>query len=229
MALPFDPAAQRKKYAMLKFQRSWNVKNPGHQIIEPAGFDPETDVIGTPAREFVKNLQRETRLLVTGRFDHATMRMILPPGIRSEVMALAHTQLGMHEWPPSSNMGEIVKYLNSVGLGGGYPWCAAFVTWVLKHEGFNRFPPNPAYVPSYHGWAKSKGLLKPVSDSKLGDMWIWWRDQHVGFCDDTNPKDIIAYGLDGNVGAYGGSVTQVRRTSGEVTACIDLVKMKALK
>ena len=119
MVLLFDPAAQRKKYALVKFVRSWNEKNPGHQIVRPPGFDPETDVIGTPAREFVKSLQRETRLTVTGQFDLATMLMILPPGIRSEVMALAHTQLGMHEWPDGSNMGEIVKYLNAVGLGGG--------------------------------------------------------------------------------------------------------------
>lgn len=230
MALPFDAAAQRKKYILVHWIRAWNEAHPADHISYAEGFDPSTDVIGPGARETLKKVQRiENWPHIDGQFDRDMLRFLLPHNIRGDVMASAHSQLGQHEWPPSSNLGEIVKYLKSCGLGGGYPWCAAFVTWNLKQNGFKRFPPNPAYVPSWHSWALEKQLLKPVDQSRLGDIWVWWRDQHVGFCDDTNPDDLIAYGLDGNVGAYGGSVTQVRRTSHEVTACIDLEKLYRLK
>ncbi len=224
-----DVSAPRKKYALKKFAEAWNKKNPGHLIVRPDGVNPDVTLIGDPARVWVARMQAACHLPVTHKFDRATMQKLLPPGIRGQVMAIAHAELGEHEWPPGSNMGEIVEYLHVVGLSGGYPWCAAFVTWCLRKSGFTHLPPNPAYVPSWDDWAQSRGLLKPVSESRLGDLWIWWKNQHIGFCDDTNPEDWIAYGLDGNVGSYGGSVTQVRRTSQEVTACVDLLKLRELK
>ena len=45
----------------------------------------------------------------------------------------ARTQLGVRENPRNSNRGEAVeKYLGSVGLKGGYAWCAAFVYWAFQ-------------------------------------------------------------------------------------------------
>jgi hypothetical protein len=232
----FDVSAPRKKYALVKKIRAWNEAHPNKRVeyYRAPGetvtrFDPKSKAIGNPARETLKNMQRAAGKAPSGQFNLETMKWLLPVGIRGEVMALAHSQLGMHEWPDGSNMGEIVKYLNAVGLGGGYPWCAAFVTWCLKKLGFQHFPANPAYVPSYYGWAKEKGILRPVDESELGDLWIWWKLQHIGFCDDTDPDDKIAYGLDGNVGLHGGTVTEVRRTAQEVTACINLEKMFALR
>jgi hypothetical protein len=232
MPLPYDPRAQRKKYALLRFARAWNVKNPSHEIVEPPGFDPETDVIGTPAREFVRNMQRVMRLPITGNFDHLTLLKLFPPSIRGHVMARAHAEVGEHEWPPGSNRGEIVEYLKAVGLSGGYPWCAAFVTWVLKKEGFEHFPGNPAYVPSWGEWAKAKGLTKPHMKSQLGDLWCWnWNGgalDHIGFCDE-GVKGSMAWFVDGNVGAYGGSVTDSARPESGIALVIDLVKLSRLK
>lgn len=234
MALIQDVTAPRKKYALLKFVRAWNEKHPKQKIVESQGFDPETKVVGTPAREFLKNMQRVVGLPVTGNFDRATMLRILPPGIRGEVMSRAHSELGVHEWPSGTNMGEVTKYLHAVGLGGGYPWCAAFVTWVLKKENFTKFPPNPASADSWGLWAKQKGITKSLSKSLKGDLWCWeWGNgdgmlDHIGFCDDSAPGDSIAYYVDGNVGAYGGSVTEASRSAGNIAVVIDLEKLKKL-
>jgi hypothetical protein len=231
MPLPIDPTAQRKKFALLKFVREWNAKHPRAQIVQPAGFRPETDIIGTPAREFLKNMQRVTGMDVTGLFNRVTMLKLLPPGIRGEVMAIVHGEVGTTEWPPYSNRGEVVKYLNSVGLGGGYPWCAAFTTWCLHEAGFTKFPPGPASADSWGRWAKSKGITKPKSQSESGDLWVWeWKSStdgmydHIGFVDEGIKGSVALY-VDGNVGANGGTVTDSSRYAGEIAVTIDLVKL----
>lgn len=226
-----DPTARRKKYALLKWVRRHNARNPAHRIPKPKGFNPETPRIGKPAREYLRAMQRATGMPVTGQFDEATMRRLFPPGIRGSVMARAHAELGTHEWPSGSNSGEVKRYLAAVGLGGGSPWCAAFVTWVLKKQGFTRFPPNPAFVPSWEEWGRARGLLKPHDLSKPGDLWIWDWDggagDHIGFCDE-GIRGATAYYLDGNVGAYGGSVTDAARPEGGIAVVIDLVKLRRL-
>jgi hypothetical protein len=225
-----DPTAPRKKFSLLKWSRHYNKLN-GVKVAEPAGFNPKTRVIGGPAREFVKRMQRATGLPITGRFDRETMLRLLPPGIRSRVMARAHGELGEHEWPAGSNAGPVLEYLKPLGLGAA-PWCAAFVTYVLRHEGIKSGPPNPAYVPSWGEWAKEKGLTKPLDKSLPGDLWCWNWDggslDHIGFCDE-GVKGATAYYLDGNVGNYGGQVTDAGRPASGVALVIDLVKLSRLK
>jgi hypothetical protein len=241
MPLLQDPTAPRKKYALVKFIREYNGKHPPEMRItyyreegkETSAFDPSTTVIGVPARETLKKVQRVLRLPVSGHFDQKTMAKLLPVGLRGGVMARAHGELGVHEWPSGSNSGPVRKYLESAGYPWAGPWCAAFVCWVLKKEGFPRTPVGSASVEAWLNLAHQQDLIIPVQKSKLGDLWVWGFSgnvhAHIGFCDDTDPADSIAYGLDGNVGSYGGSVTQVQRASGLITACIDLEKLHALK
>jgi len=233
MPLLVDPTAPRKKYALLKWVRRWNDAHPKDKIEVPATFKPGTEVVGNPARELLKEMQRRAKLPVSGNFNKATMAILLPIGVRGRVMATAHGELGVHEWPPGSNRGEVLKYLKAAGIGYGAPWCVSFVYWVLLHSGFERrqLPSGPASTPNWYTHAKKHGCLKPVKDSKLGDIWLWeWGNSdgmldHGGFCDDTNPSDRIAYYLDGNVGAYGGSVTHGARSAQNIAACIDVVKL----
>ena len=229
-----DLTAKRKKFLLLRYVKRRNQKNPQHVIRIPEGFDVQTARIGEPARELLRNMQRMTGLTETGRFDRETMKKLLPVGVRGEVMAFVHAELGTHEWPPGTNLGEVVKYLNAVGLGGGYPWCAAFSTYCLKKIGFKHFPPNPASADSWGRWAKQKGITKNKGLSTLGDLWCWeWGNSdgmldHIGFCDE-GIKGSLAYYVDGNVGAYGGSVTDSSRYAGQIAVVIDLVRLHNLK
>jgi hypothetical protein len=229
-----DPTAQRKKYLLLHFARDkWNPTHPKNQIERPEGFDPETDQIGTPARKFLKDMQKATGLPVTGLFDKATMYKLLPhAGVRAAVLASAHDEVGVHEWPPSSNRGPVMKYLNSVGIHDGAPWCAAFVTYILKENHIDKLPTNPAWCPSWYELAAKKGLLKPMRESIGGDLWLWNWDggqvDHIGFCDE-GVKGSMAYYLDGNVGANGGTVTDSDRPASALAYVIDLIKLSELK
>jgi hypothetical protein len=229
-----DPTAPRKKYALLKWVRHYNKRNHAHIIAIPDGFRPKVQRIGEPARILLRRMQHAAGIPESGHFDERTMRRLLPPGTRSKVMGKAHSQLGVHEWPAGSNSGPVRKYLEAAGYPWAGPWCAAFVTWVLLKVGFKRscLPPAPASVASWLEHAREHHCLKPVEDALRGDLWIWGfggnPHAHIGFCDDRDPDDQVAYGLDGNVGDYGGSVTHVTRSSGQITACIDLIKLKRI-
>lgn len=48
-------------------------------------------------------------------------------------IAGAECDRGVREIPPNSNRGpDVEKYLASTGLGGGFPWCCAFVYWCFE-------------------------------------------------------------------------------------------------
>jgi len=231
-----DTTARRKKHLLLRYVKQRNKKNPQHLIKIPEGFDVDPMQIGPPARELLRNMQRMTGLKETGNFDKATMCKLLPPGIRGEVMAIAHAELGTHEWPPGTNRGEVLKYLKAAGIPFGAPWCVSFVYWVLLQAGFKRehLPTGPASTPNWHTFAHAHGCEKSVHSSLSGDIWLWeWNNgdgmlDHGGFCDE-GIKGYTAYYLDGNVGEYGGSVTDSQRSAGNVAYCIDLVKLHNLK
>ena len=233
-----DVTAPRKKYALVKWVRTWNTAHPKNKVKSVDGFNPDTETIGDAAREYLKNAQRAARKPVTGSFNRPTMLWLLPPTkdpIRHKVMSIVHGELGVHEWPPSSNRGEVLRYLRSAGINYGAPWCASFVTWCLHEAGFTQFPDGPASADSWGRWGKATGILKPLNKSLPGDLWGYeWGNSdgmfdHIGFCDDKNPKDNVAYGLDGNIGAYGGSVAHVVRSTSPIGYVIDLEKLYKLR
>lgn len=57
----------------------------------------------------------------------------------------------------------VLKFLASVGLGGGYAWCAAFLTFCLKAAGATNLPKHPASVLGWLTWGKANAaiLLEP--------------------------------------------------------------------
>lgn len=65
-------------------------------------------------------------------------------GIAGAALGVAVSQVGVREKPPGSNSGPEVKaYLKSVGLGGGYFWCMAFVHWCFEQAAKAQGKANP--------------------------------------------------------------------------------------
>lgn len=48
----------------------------------------------------------------------------------------------------------VEKFLASVGLGGGYAWCAAFVNWCLQHAGWTQKIKGAGAVRNWIRWAR---------------------------------------------------------------------------
>ncbi len=65
-------------------------------------------------------------------------------GLAGAALGVALSQVGVMEKPPGSNKGpEVNAYLKSVGLGGGFFWCMAFVHWCFERAAKGRGSANP--------------------------------------------------------------------------------------
>ncbi len=62
----------------------------------------------------------------------------------ASVLQVARDEIGIEEQPPGSNGGpRVEQYLGSTGLGGGHPWCAAFVFWCFQQGAERLGTDNP--------------------------------------------------------------------------------------
>lgn len=110
--------------------------------------------------------------------------------IRSDLQFQLENQLHVREATGNNDGTEVEKYLASVGLSKGYPWCAAFTTWNLKALEI----PNPqsAWSPNwaqYKDQVWSRKMVKThrvKAEPKPGDCFTVYysslkRVGHVGF------------------------------------------------
>lgn len=135
------------------------------------------------------------------------------------LLNLARGELGVVEYPPSSNN---VKY-NSVYYGrdvsgANYSWCAVFIWWLFRQAGAASMfygGSKTAYCPTLLAYHKSHG--QAVDDYKPGDIIFFNFDgktnaAHVGICEAWDGTNVTT--IDGNTGtgneANGGAV--MRRT-----------------
>jgi hypothetical protein len=96
----------------------------------------------------------------------------------------ARSQVGVRE--QGENRGpQVDEYLRSVGLGPGYPWCAAFVYWCIEQAARRLKQPNPfirtAYCPTIANWARTGEILEAAP--RGGDVFLVYsaRARHTGF------------------------------------------------
>lgn len=102
------------------------------------------------------------------------------PRHRREIVRIACSQVGNVEAPLGSNRGvEVDAYLRPTGLSA-VPWCAAFVSWVLREAGC--LADGLRYTPSA---AQMIRQLRPAVSGPLpGDVFGWVNPDgtgHVGF------------------------------------------------
>lgn len=102
------------------------------------------------------------------------------------VLAAARALRFVREEPRNSNSGQAVAaFLKRVGLGTGYPWCAAFVSYVGDAAYGKAWPlPLTAGCAALGEAAKAKGTL--VNTPLPGDVFLVWfpklgRFAHTGF------------------------------------------------
>jgi len=94
--------------------------------------------------------------------------------LSARALEIATTQLGVHEKGSSNSGPEVDKYLKSVGLTAGFPWCMAFVYWCYNQasieSGVANFLIRTAGV--LHQWNEQQPVRKIVLDKVLKDPAI---------------------------------------------------------
>jgi hypothetical protein len=86
---------------------------------------------------------------------------------------VALTQVGVTEHPGGSNSGkDVIKYQRATSLGGtGWPWCVAFVSWVVQTVNKRKWAYRGAGVFDMEHWLSARGKLRsPRRAARPGDI-----------------------------------------------------------
>lgn len=119
---------------------------------------------------------------------------------KDPVLKVARKQLGKHTKSQVSKYWTWYygsRFINTDAT----PWCGTFVGWCYRKAGRYgkiRSVGNKGYVPSYSGFASSRGKWVKKSRAKEGDIIVFGRNRHVGIVDRVYKGYI--YTIEGNSG-----------------------------
>ena len=125
--------------------------------------------------------------------------------LRQTIINIASAELGIREASGKNDGLRVEEYLRYTGLGKGYEWCAAFVSWVYGQAGFSapRNPWSPALFPkakTYWNQGKFVNLRIRDSVSKADVFGIYGtavkRINHVGLVKDLSRDYLLT--VEGN-------------------------------
>ena len=95
--------------------------------------------------------------------------------LRNKLVSVAESQLHVREATGKNDGPEVAKYLRSVGLPEGYPYCAAGMAWC--HEQLNIPNPQSAWSPD---WFRANVVYRRGSprltkfESRPGQVFGLW-------------------------------------------------------
>ena len=129
----------------------------------------------------------------------------------AHTLEIAHRQIGVREEPPGSNRGDDVeRYLRTIGLSGGYAWCAAMV-YSDAHDAavdLNQTNPLPrtGYCPELERYARINKILK--TSPEVGDVFLSYgspegyrRASHTGHVIEVRRRSFVT--IEGNTNLGG--------------------------
>lgn len=136
--------------------------------------------------------------------------------IAEMITILASREVGVKEEGGNNRGAQIVEYQKATWLDPApWPWCAAFVCWVVQEalkttrapHDFKR--PRTAGAWDFERWAREDGgskvtLIKPPRGFQPGDI-ICFTFSHIGIVEKTSPSSTSTVTtIEGNTGPSGG-------------------------
>lgn len=143
----------------------------------------------------------------------------------SDVLKIAAKEVGVKENPSGSNNVKYnTWYYGREVSGSSYPWCAAFVSWVLAQAGAASLVVKSASCPTIKSDAQKRGTYHSGSSGiKAGDIVLYQFDSdadpdHIGIVESVSGSSIVA--IEGNTSVTsqdnGGAVMRRPRYSSQI-------------
>lgn len=106
----------------------------------------------------------------------------------TEVINIAHNQIGIREATGNNDGFRVEEYLRSVGLKKGNPYCVAGIYWCYLKADIQLILNNPAYSPNWSlkpmklMYTKGKTSLNMLNDIEKGDVMLFYmkNKQRIG-------------------------------------------------
>jgi uncharacterized protein (TIGR02594 family) len=133
---------------------------------------------------------------------------------------IAQRELGHGETTGNNRGSDIRRYLQGKE---NLPWCAGFVSHVLKQANITTYPYTLSSL-KYYKTAKEKRLL--TNNPQAGDLIIFTRQGggHIGIIEKVDNNFI--YTVEGNVGNYPSKVKRVIYRKGNIKNLLGFAKIK---
>lgn len=217
---------RKKKYRLYRRCRANGVQ------VHP-GFRWRTDRIGLPCVVTLQRYQKFVGIDETGRFDSPTMDVLFPERFRKRIANIAAHELGTHEWPAGSNWGPVSRFIEPFIGKVPTAWCAFFGIWSAVQAGFprERVWKDVGWVDSWLREARSDTNPYVILIDRIragrGDFALmdWNGDgdpDHLAIITAKVGPVAVFSTVEGNVGAYGGSVERRTRLVTQAHAFIRL-------
>lgn len=132
-------------------------------------------------------------------------RILKPLSIRQQIIRIASAELGVREATGRNDGERVEEYLRYTGLGKGYAWCGAFVSWVYGQAGLAepRNPWSPALFPNDRSYCRGGGCSTPetVRQIQAADLFGIYgvsakRINHVGLVREIQGRYLVT--IEGN-------------------------------
>lgn len=141
----------------------------------------------------------------------------------SDVVRIAAAEVGVTESPSGSNCVKYNDWFYGRSVrGAAYPWCAAFVSWVLAQAGAGHLAARSASCPAIKSDAQRRGTYHAGFDGiAAGDLVLYQFDRdadpdHIGIVESVSGSSIVA--IEGNTSLTsndnGGAVMRRTRSKG---------------
>ncbi len=90
--------------------------------------------------------------------------------------------------------------------GSAKPWCAAFVTWVVRECGLIRVIPTRISWASVRAWDALRKLIVPAATTQMGDIVTYRTWSHIEFVKSwpTDPRVRVFRAVGGNTSGGSG-------------------------
>jgi hypothetical protein len=158
-----------------------------HSIPAPGVTPAEDSAKSKYSNDSLNSVVLEAPVLaqVTAQDLRENILQVSRKNIPIDITSVYLSQIGVREATGHNDGKDVEKYLRSVGLGKGYPWCAAFVHWCLDSARINNTI-NGAAASAHNSkdlvWYHKTQLKIPES----GDVFTLWfnalgRIGHTGF------------------------------------------------
>lgn len=124
---------------------------------------------------------------------------------RSKIIRIAADEIGVREATGNNDGARVEDYLGYTGLGKGYAWCAAFVSWCYGQAGLPepRNPWSPALFPNTRTYCRGDACRRPtlIKTVEAADVFGIYGQQdkrinHVGLVKNIQGNYLIT--IEGN-------------------------------
>jgi hypothetical protein len=121
---------------------------------------------------------------------------------RENILVTARREIGIRELTGNNDGERVIAFLKSVKLKSGDPWCAAFISWVYRRNGYTE--PTTGWSPAMFPSSRTlPAIAKNAAKANVLGIYIAAKKRiaHVGIVESCSGEWVTS--IEGNTNSAG--------------------------